>query len=60
MSIDLLPIWVVFAITIVIVITSIEGGFRVGNSVRRRSELEKESPISAIAGAILGLFGSDG
>lgn len=55
MSIDSIPIWAVFAATIVAVIAAIEVGQRMGHVVRRRSEDEKESPISAIAGAILGL-----
>ncbi len=52
---DLLPIWVVFAATIVLVMIAIEVGYRLGHAMRRRSEDEKESPVSAIAGAILGL-----
>ena len=55
MSFDSLPIWVIFAATFVIVILAVEGGYRVGLHSHRRSEDEKESPVSAIAGAILGL-----
>ena len=55
MSLDAIPIWAIFAATILMVILAIEAGQRIGQAVRRRSEDEKESPISAIAGAILGL-----
>ncbi len=55
MSIDFIPIWAIFAVTIVVVMLSIEAGLRLGHLVRSRSEHEKESPISAIAGTILGL-----
>src|SRR5688572_18846354 len=52
---DLIPIWAVFALTIIVVMGAIETGHWLGRIVRRRSVDEKESPISAIAGAILGL-----
>jgi hypothetical protein len=52
---DVIPIWAVFALTIIVVMGAIEAGHWLGRIVRRRSVDEKESPISAIAGAILGL-----
>ena len=55
MRIDALPIWAVFAGTIVVVMVAIEAGYLLGRVMHRRSEEEKESPVSAIAGAILGL-----
>ena len=55
MRIDAIPIWVVFAGTIVVVLVAIEAGYLLGRVMHRRSEEEKESPVSAIAGAILGL-----
>ena len=55
MRIDALPIWAVFAGTIVVVMVAIEAGYLLGRVMHRRSEDEKESPVSAIAGAILGL-----
>ena len=55
MRFDAIPIWLVFVVTFVIVILAKEVGFRLGHGVHRRSEDEKESPVSAIAGAILGL-----
>ena len=55
MRIDAIPIWAVFAATIVVVMAAIEAGYRLGQAMHRRSEDERESPVSAIAGAILGL-----
>ena len=55
MRVDIIPIWVLFVGTIVLVKGSIELGYRLGRMVRRRSEDEKESPVSAIAGSVLGL-----
>ena len=42
--------------TVLVVVLAIEAGFRLGSSVRRRTEDEKESPVSAIAGSVLGLL----
>ena len=53
--VDIIPIWVLFVGTILLVMASIEVGYRLGRMVRRRSEDEKESPVSAIAGSVLGL-----
>jgi len=55
MRIDSIPIWALFVGTIIIVMLAIEAGYRLGRAAHRRSEDEKESPVSAIAGAILGL-----
>jgi hypothetical protein len=57
MLIDAIPTWAVFAGTVVVVAVAIEVGYRFGRAVHRRSEDEKESPVSAIAGAVLGLAG---
>jgi hypothetical protein len=56
MLIDALPVWVLFLLTAALIVLSVEIGFRLGNTVRRRSSEERESPVSAIAGAILGLL----
>lgn len=53
MSVDTVPIWVFFVGTILVVMASIEAGYRLGS--HRRSEDEKEAPISGVSGAILGL-----
>jgi len=55
MSIDSIPIWVVFVATSLIVLASIFAGFRLGLSAHRRSEEEKEAPISGVSGAVLAL-----
>lgn len=52
---DALPIWLLFIATILIVMASIEGGYRLGMSAHRKSDDEKESPVSAITGSVLGL-----
>lgn len=54
MSIDSVPIWVVFVVTIMVVLAAIEAGQRLGHRVRQRSEHEKESPVSAGTGVVLG------
>ena len=55
MRIDSIPIWAVFAVTFAIVMAAIEIGYRLGRAAHQRSQDEKESPVSAIAGTILGL-----
>src|SRR5687768_6816530 len=55
MPIHDLPIPVVFAATILVVLAAMEAGYRLGRSRRRPSDDEKESPVAAMAGAILGL-----
>jgi len=52
---DAIPMWVVFAATIIIVMVANEVGYRLGRVSHRHSDDEKESPVSAIAGSILGL-----
>ena len=55
MSMDAIPLWALFAGTILVVMISIEAGYRLGQIAHRWSEDEKESPTSAVAGAVLGL-----
>lgn len=55
MHFDAIPHWLVFAATIFLVMITIEAGYRLGRSMHQRSTEEKESPVSAIAGTILGL-----
>ena len=52
---DAIPMWVVFAATIITVMVANEVGYRLGRVSHRHSDDEKESPVSAIAGSILGL-----
>jgi len=53
---DALGLWTVSAITLVAILAGIEGGYRLGRATRARSEDEKESPVSAIAGTILAML----
>jgi hypothetical protein len=53
---ETMPIWMLFLATVFLVSAAIEAGFRLGRFARRRSEDEKESPVSAIAASILGLL----
>jgi hypothetical protein len=56
MTMDVMPVGVLFAVTAIVVMMAIEAGFRLGHAVQRRSEGEKESSVSAISGSILGLL----
>lgn len=49
------PIWLLFSGTILVVMLSLETGYRLGHRSRRKSEGEKEAPISTMAGSVLGL-----
>ena len=55
MNLDLVPIWVVFIGTILLVMLFIELGYRLGGIAHRRSASEKASPISGVTGTVLGL-----
>ncbi len=54
MRFESIPIWAVFAATVVVVIAAIEAGYRAGRAAQRRSEV-KEPPVSTTASTILGL-----
>ncbi len=56
MKIDDIPLWLLFVLTTLLVVGTIELGFLIGKSVRRKTEDEKESPVSAIAGTVLALL----
>lgn len=55
MFFDVIPLWALFAGIIVIVMASLELGYQLGRIAHRRSEDEKESPVSVISGSVLGL-----
>lgn len=55
MNFDAIPLWILFVGMILVVMASIEAGYRLGCLCHRRSGDEKEAPVSAIAGTILGL-----
>src|SRR5438045_1409782 len=53
---DFLPIWGLFAATLVLVLLTVEGGYRLGRSRRKSSEEEKEAPVGAMVQASLALL----
>jgi len=53
---DAMPIWAVFIVTQLIILLSVEVGYRLGNYRRSRSENEKEGVVGAMAGSTLGLL----
>ena len=53
---DLLPIWGVFLATVAVVLLAIDGGFRLGQYQRRRSELEDRPPVAQMVAATLALL----
>ncbi len=55
MLIDFVPPWAMFFISIALVILAVEVGYRIGMTVYKKDVNERESPVSAIAGTILGL-----
>lgn len=55
MNLDFIPIWILFPGTVLIVMLSLEMGYHLGHRSRRKSNDEKEAPISAIVGSMLGL-----
>jgi hypothetical protein len=55
MGIDAIPLWAFFVGVILIVMASLEGGFKLGQFAHKRSADEKESPVSVMSGSILGL-----
>lgn len=56
MSMDDIPVGVLFGVTAILVVVSVELGYRLALVARRKEHGEKESPVSAIAGSILGLL----
>lgn len=55
MNFDLIPIWVFLLATILVILLAMEAGYSMGRGAARRSADEKESPVAAIGGAVLGL-----
>jgi hypothetical protein len=56
LSIDILPLWMVFAASLVIILLSAEIGHRIGYVRSRRAEHEKEPTVGGIVAAELGLL----
>lgn len=53
---DFIPLWTFFIAILLLVMLSIEGGYRLGRHRRDQSEQEKEAPVSAMVAATLGLL----
>src|SRR5271165_4059660 len=53
---DVLPIWGVFLATVAVVLLAVEGGFRLGQYRRRRSEQEDRPPVGEMVAATLALL----
>jgi hypothetical protein len=53
---DSFPLWMLFLANLLIVLVSIEGGYRLGKYRRSCSEQEKEAPVGAMVGGTLGLL----
>ncbi len=53
---DALPLWGLFPVIVVLVLATIEGGYRLGSYRHRRSDREKDAPVGAMVGATLGLL----
>lgn len=56
MTMDDIPIWLLFVVTTLLVVAAIEGGYQVGKKARRKSKDEKEAPVGAIVGTVLALL----
>jgi hypothetical protein len=51
-----MPLWVLYVLTVAIVLLAIEAGYRIGAYRRRVAAAEKDTPVSGIVGATLGLL----
>jgi hypothetical protein len=53
---DFFPLWLLFLLTVIMVLISIEGGHRLARYHQLRSEEMNEIPVGTMVGAILGLL----
>ncbi|MGZ5545250.1 MAG: bestrophin-like domain [Limisphaerales bacterium] len=53
---DALPLWALFVVILLIVLLSVEFGYRLGKYRRSHHETEKEAPLGTMVGATLGLL----
>src|SRR6201982_2091547 len=53
---DALPLWALFIVILLVVLFSVEFGYRLGKYRRSRHEQEKEAPLGTMVGATLGLL----
>ena len=55
-ALDAIPLWAFFVLAFLLVLLSIEGGYRLGRYRLTSSEHEKEAPVGAMVAAMLGLL----
>ena len=55
-ALDRFPLWALFVITVLVILISIEVGFRSAHLVGRRSEIEQKWPLNEIEAAMLSLL----
>ena len=53
---DSIPVWLMFILTVTIIVLSVEIGYRTGVFRARKSEREREAPIDSMVGSTLGLL----
>ena len=51
-----IPLWLLYLMTVAVVVLAVAGGFRIGSLVQQHGNSEKEVPIGSIVGATLGLL----
>jgi hypothetical protein len=56
MTMDVLPLWLIFVLTTLLIVAATEGGYLIGKKARSTSADEKESPVGAISGTVLALL----
>lgn len=56
MNIDMIPLWAIFIVTAILILISIEIGYRLRSSRHLKNKNEKESAVSVTAGAVMSLL----
>jgi hypothetical protein len=53
---DILPLWLFFVVSTALGLLAMEGGFRLGKNSQSLLPMEKEGPVGAMVGSMLGLL----
>jgi hypothetical protein len=53
---DSLPLWLLFILTMLLVVLAVEAGSRIGTVLARKYESQRNAPIDTLVGATLGLL----
>lgn len=53
---DAIPLWALFVVILLVVLVSVDCGYRLGKYRRNRHEQEKDAPVGTMVGATLGLL----